>query len=67
LSSTTIDCTCRDLKSAATLCSAEFLLEELEQHYYSSAHKGPLPSQEAEAQAGKLAELCAQALQMTGS
>ncbi|WIA16188.1 hypothetical protein OEZ85_012901 [Tetradesmus obliquus] len=48
---------------------AENLLAELEQHYYSSSHKGPLPSssqqQGSEAQPGKLAELCAQALQMT--
>jgi hypothetical protein len=54
------------LAAALFLFHAESLLSELEQHYYSSAHKGPLPSQQAEAQAGKLAELCAQALQMTG-
>lgn len=45
---------------------AESLLAELEQHYYSSAHKGQPPRQEQDAQSSKLAELCAQALQMTG-
>jgi hypothetical protein len=55
-----------ELVMPCCFCAAESLLSELEQHYYSSAHKGPLPGQQAEAQAGKLAELCAQALQMTG-
>lgn len=43
---------------------AQHLLAALEQHYYSSAHKGQLPSPQADG-SSKLAELCAQALQMT--
>eukprot|EP00775_Hariotina_reticulata_P006682 gene6681-6906_t len=45
---------------------AESLLAELEQHYYSSSNKGPLPAEEHAAQSKQLAELCARALQMTG-
>jgi predicted lipoprotein len=44
---------------------AEGLLEQLEEHYYASAHKGaqPRPAQ-ADRSAATLAELCAQAQAM---
>lgn len=36
-------------------------MARLEQHYYSSAHKGQQPAQQADPAAATLAELCAQA------
>ena len=44
---------------------AQHLLAALEQHYYSSAHKGQVTHTAEESGNSRLAELCAQALQMT--
>eukprot|EP00879_Flechtneria_rotunda_P011577 GHRR01012092.1.p1 GENE.GHRR01012092.1~~GHRR01012092.1.p1 ORF type:complete len:174 (+),score=62.93 GHRR01012092.1:452-973(+) len=49
---------------------AECLLTELEQHYYSSAHKGQLPhppGHQTTSGSSKLAELCQQAMEITDS